>query len=26
MTPCPVNEILVYMVANLVNGKVELVP
>ena len=24
--PCCVNEILVYMVANLINGKVELVP
>ena len=24
--PCRVNEILVYMVANLINGKVELVP
>jgi len=24
--PCRVNEILVYMVANLINGKAELVP
>jgi len=26
MTPCRPNEMLVYMVANLINGKVELIP